>query len=103
MKALPRWKKWTFRFQRFARAWLLMVLGVGCCFAQELARSDQAAALAATKTITVPAVRAHMRFLSDGLLEGRDAGSRGHEIAAGFPQQTQQPPFWQSISTPAGA
>ena len=44
--------------------------------------TDQAAALAATKTITVPAVRSHMRFLSDGLLEGRDTGSRGHEIAA---------------------
>ena len=82
MKALPRWKKWAFRFQPFARAWFLMVLGVGGCFAQELARTDHAAALAATKTITVPAVRSHMRFLSDGLLEGRDTGSRGHEIAA---------------------
>ena len=99
MKALPRWKKWAFRFQPFARAWLLMVLGVGCCFAQELARTDQATALAATNTITVPAVRAHTRFLSDGLLERRDTGSRGHEKAAGFPQQRQQPPFWQSIST----
>jgi Zn-dependent oligopeptidase len=101
MKALPRWKKWAFRFQPFAGAWFLMVLGVGSCLAQDLARTDQAAALAATKTITVPAVRAHMRFLSDGLLEGRDTGSGGHEIAAGSPQQTQQPPFWQSISTPA--
>ncbi len=82
MKALPRWKKWAFRFQPLARTWFLMVLGVGGCFAQELAPTDQAAAVAATKTITVPAVRAHMRFLSDGLLEGRDTGSRGHEIAA---------------------
>ena len=60
----------------------LVVSGRGGCFAQELAPTDQAAAVAATKTITVPAVRSHMRFLSDGLLEGRDTGSRGHEIAA---------------------
>ncbi|MBZ5690069.1 MAG: hypothetical protein LAP86_34205 [Acidobacteriia bacterium] len=100
MKALPRWGKWVCRFQPFARAWFLMVLGVGGCFAQELARTDQAAALAATKTMTVSAVRPQMRFLSIGLLEGRDTGSRGHE-KAGFPQQRQQPPFWQSISTPA--
>jgi thimet oligopeptidase len=101
MKALRRWEKWAFRVQPFAGAWFLMVLGVGSCFAQELARTDDAAAFAATKTITVPAVRSHMRFLSDGLLEGRDTGGRGHEIAAGFRQQRQQPPFWQSISTPA--
>ena len=82
MKALPRWEKWAFRFQFLARASFLMVLGVSGCFAQELARTDRAAALAAAKTITVPAVRSHMRFLSDGLLEGRATGSRGQEIAA---------------------
>ena len=82
MKALHRWKNWAHSSQPLARPWFLMVLAVGGCFAQELSRTDQAAALAATKTITVPAVRAHMRFLSDDLLEGRDTGSRGHEIAA---------------------
>ncbi|WP_300973121.1 M28 family peptidase [Sphingomonas sp. LHG3406-1] len=29
-------------------------------------------------------VRAHVEFLSSDLLEGRDTGSRGHEIAAGY-------------------
>ena len=82
MKALPRSEKRAFRFQLFARAWFVMVLGVGSCFAQELARTDLAASLAATKAITVPALRSHLRFLSDGLLEGRDTGSRGYEIAA---------------------
>ncbi len=101
MKALPRWGKWAFRFQPLARAWFLMVLGGGGCFAQELARTDHAAALAAARTITVPAVHSDMRNLSGALLEGWDTGSRDHEIAAGFPQQSQQPPFWQFISTPA--
>jgi len=82
MKALPRWKKWAFRFQPFAKGWFLMLLAVGGCFAQELAHTDQVAALAAAKTMTVSALRSHMRFLSDGLLEGRDTGSRGYEIAA---------------------
>ncbi|WP_297823560.1 hypothetical protein [uncultured Paraglaciecola sp.] len=26
-------------------------------------------------------IKSHLRFLSDDLLEGRDTGSRGHEIA----------------------
>jgi len=52
------------------------------CFAQEFSPSDRTAAVAAMKTITVGAVRAHMRFLSDGLLEGRDTGSRGYNVAA---------------------
>jgi hypothetical protein len=53
-------------------------------FAQDFSSLDRAAAVAATKTITVEAVRAHMRFLSDSLLEGRDTGSRGYDIAARY-------------------
>lgn len=34
--------------------------------------------------ITPDAVRAHVEFLADDLLEGRDTGSRGHEIAARY-------------------
>ncbi|RUO32235.1 peptidase M28 [Aliidiomarina sedimenti] len=30
------------------------------------------------------AVRAHMKFLADDLLEGRDTGSRGHDIASAY-------------------
>src|SRR5690606_27158671 len=29
-------------------------------------------------------IRAHMEFLADDLLEGRDTGERGHEIAAAY-------------------
>jgi len=101
MKALLRWKRWAFQSQPFAKASFFMVLAVGGGLVQELARADHASALAAAKTITLPAVRAHARVLSDGPLEGRGTGGRGHETAAGSPQQRQQPPFWQSISTPA--
>ncbi|UUL82156.1 M20/M25/M40 family metallo-hydrolase [Sphingomonas qomolangmaensis] len=34
--------------------------------------------------ITPEGVRAHVEFLADDLLEGRDAGTRGHEIAARY-------------------
>ncbi len=52
--------------------------------AQELSAADQAAANAAIKVIRPEAIAAHMRFLSDDLLEGRQTGSRGHEIAAHY-------------------
>ena len=35
-------------------------------------------------TFTPDRVRAHVEFLADDLLEGRDTGSRGHEIAAKY-------------------
>jgi Zn-dependent M28 family amino/carboxypeptidase len=52
--------------------------------AQELSSADQAAANAAMKVIRPEAIAAHMRFLSDDLLEGRQTGARGHEIAAHY-------------------
>jgi Zn-dependent M28 family amino/carboxypeptidase len=52
--------------------------------AQELNPSDQAAADEAIKVIRPEAIAAHMRFLSDALLEGRGTGERGHEIAARY-------------------
>ncbi|WP_341850149.1 PA domain-containing protein [Sphingomonas natans] len=41
-------------------------------------------AIAAPPVFTAEAFRAHVAFLSDDLLEGRDIGSRGHEIAARY-------------------
>ena len=52
--------------------------------APELSPADQAAANVAIKVIRPEAIAAHMRFLSDDLLEGRQTGSRGHEIAAQY-------------------
>jgi hypothetical protein len=53
-------------------------------FAQQLSRADSAAAEAAIKTIRGDAIRAHMRFLCDSLLEGRAPDSRGYQIAARY-------------------
>jgi len=39
---------------------------------------------ASTPTFTPERFRAHVAFLADDLLEGRDTGSRGHEIAARY-------------------
>lgn len=39
---------------------------------------------APTGTISADAVKAHVAFLADDLLEGRDTGSKGHEIAARY-------------------
>ena len=52
--------------------------------AQSVDSSDRAAAGAAIKTIQADAIRAHMRFLSDDLLEGRFPGTPGYEIAARY-------------------
>src|SRR5215471_18024011 len=40
----------------------------------------------AMKSIHGDAIRAHMRFLSDSLLEGRGTGTRGYAIAARYVQ-----------------
>jgi Zn-dependent M28 family amino/carboxypeptidase len=52
--------------------------------AQQLSPADQAVADAAIKAIRPQAIAAHMRFLADDLLEGRQTGARGHEIAARY-------------------
>jgi len=43
-----------------------------------------ALAQSAAPTFTAERFRAHVAFLADDLLEGRDTGSRGHEIAARY-------------------
>lgn len=52
-------------------------------FAQ-IESSDVAAAQAAVKAITADAIRAHMRFLADGLLQGRAPGTPGYDIASAY-------------------
>ncbi len=44
----------------------------------------QPAATTLPQTSAAERVKAHMTFLSSDLLEGRDTGSRGHDIAAGY-------------------
>ncbi|HET7812434.1 MAG TPA: M28 family metallopeptidase [Steroidobacteraceae bacterium] len=56
------------------RTFLLLAAGLGTL----------ALAQTATPTFTPDRFRAHVEFLADDLLEGRDTGSRGHEIAARY-------------------
>ena len=59
----------------------LALLPVGL-FAQTA--SDHAAVDAATKAIRPEQIRAHMRFLSDSLLQGREPGTPGYDISARY-------------------
>src|SRR5579871_6979118 len=60
----------------------IFLLGSLCAGA--LAQSDRAASDFATKTIRPEQIRAHMRFLSDNLLQGRAPGTPGYDIAARY-------------------
>jgi hypothetical protein len=51
---------------------------------QQLAPADRSASESAMKTIRPQAIRAHMRFLADSLLQGRGTGTAGQEIAAHY-------------------
>ena len=57
------------------RLFLIALALAGAAFAQSSKPED---------SITADALRAHVRFLSDDLLEGRGTGTRGHEIAARY-------------------
>ncbi len=61
----------------------LLVAGSSLAFAQ-LEPGEVVAAQAAMKAIRPEAIRAHMRFLADGLLGGRAPGSTGYDIAAAY-------------------
>ncbi|HTM41419.1 MAG TPA: M28 family metallopeptidase [Terriglobales bacterium] len=52
--------------------------------AQQFTPADRAAAEQAMKQVRPDGIRAHMRFLSDDLLEGRGTGTRGYQIAAKY-------------------
>ena len=54
------------------------------CSALSLLPMPALAQTAPADLITPDAVKAHVQFLADDLLEGRDTGARGHEIAARY-------------------
>ncbi len=66
------------------RRLLAVVLALSSFSFAQLRNSDAVAANAAMKTIHPEAIRAHMRFLSDGLLQGRASGTTGYDIAATY-------------------
>src|SRR5689334_13009503 len=63
---------------------VICLLGFAPVFAQQLNPSDRAAAELAIENIRSRAIRGHMRFLSDSLLEGRAPGTHGYDIAAQY-------------------
>jgi Peptidase family M28 len=63
--------------------WLLLGALMG---AQVPVQPDSTAVQDALQAIRGRAIRAHMRFLSDTMLEGRAPGSRGYDIAARYVQ-----------------
>jgi len=80
--------------RRFVTALLAVLLAVGAA-AQEKAAPPAAAprakgpalpaaAAAAMKSIDAERMRAHVRFLSHDLLEGRGTGQRGGDVAAEY-------------------
>ncbi len=70
---------------RFILTAAVSALALSACVTYEPA--DAPAAEAASQTaapITEGAIEAHIRFLADDLMEGRDTGERGFDIAARY-------------------
>jgi hypothetical protein len=67
-----------------AMAWLVVCGVAPLSFAQQPPSQRSDTKSAAMDSIRIESVRAHMRFLSDGLLKGRNPGSSEYEIAAHY-------------------
>jgi hypothetical protein len=65
-------------------AWICLLALAPAAIAQQVPAQDRAAIAEATRTIRPDAIRAHIRFLSDRMLEGRAPDSRGYQIAARY-------------------
>ena len=77
--------------RRFVTAFLALLLVVGAAAQEKTAPAPKAkapalpaAAAAAMKSIDAERMRAHVRFLSHDLLEGRGTGQRGGDVAAEY-------------------
>ena len=71
----------TRRFTLGMIATLAIAAGHANCWAQQPIRPDETQVAAAELAITEQALRGHIRFLADDLLEGRGTGARGDELA----------------------
>ena len=61
------------------------VLPIVCCFGLSIgAIGVENVEDAALRSIGPAAIRAHVAFLADDLLEGRGTGTRGHDFAAQY-------------------
>ncbi len=72
------------RRDRLRRWCALMLLALAPIDVKAQVRLDSRDVAAAIDGIRGEQLRAHMRFLSDDLLEGRGTGTRGHDIAARY-------------------
>ena len=72
---------------RFPSLWSLALALSAAVVLAACAPKDEGAAPAGADTLpaaSAPAIRAHVEFLADDLLEGRLSGTRGYDIAAGY-------------------
>src|SRR5689334_9962672 len=67
------------------KRWLLAAVAVLLCL-PAYGQTSTGSAQQAMQLIQGPAIRGHMRFLADSLLEGRAPGTRGYDIAARYVQ-----------------
>lgn len=70
--------------RRAALAGVALLLAVQPALAAPAAKAKPAAAKPAGFTPSAAAIKAHMSFLADDLLEGRESGTRGYDIAANY-------------------
>lgn len=70
--------------RRAALAGVALLLTFQPALAATTAKTKPAATKAAGFTPSADAIKAHMGFLADDLLEGREAGTRGYDIAARY-------------------
>jgi Zn-dependent M28 family amino/carboxypeptidase len=70
--------------RRAALAGAALLLTVQPALAAQAAAKAKPAVAAAGFTPSPAAIKAHMAFLADDLLEGREAGTRGYDIAANY-------------------
>lgn len=69
---------------RFFAAFIVPLILWGLVAAAQPSGGASAPVDEAIKQIRAEAIRAHIRFLADDLLEGRGTGTRGHELAAKY-------------------
>lgn len=66
------------------RHWLVLLIASSTLAFAQLQPSDSGTPQAAMNSIHAAAIRAHMRFLADGHLQGRAPGTTGYDIAAAY-------------------
>jgi hypothetical protein len=64
-----------------AAATSVLVLGCSANY-QSITEADKAPRASFAPTVNVENIKSHMHFLADDLLQGRETGSQGHEIAS---------------------